>query len=178
MHSIVFTSLDAILSERHENSFRSFFALRRFGSTSEAQSRSEALVGASVAQQLSLIVSENRPCFVVTSLYLPGVDRLEMQDHMKLMDLATVGENLAEPWSTDVRRSSTRVDEISAWLANHGRADDPYAIIDVEKFGAEINGTRHENHAVLIDSDLRKLSDLASAVGSVLSPTGGGNPRA
>lgn len=178
MRLIVFLSLDAILTERHENAFRSFFALRRFGSTREAQSRSEALVGASVAQQLSLIVSEYSPCFVVTSLYLPGVDRLEMQDHMKLMGLATVGENLAEPWSTDVRRSSSRIDEISAWLANHASADDTYAIIDVEKFGAEIKGTRHENHTILIDSDLRKLSDLASAEGSVLSPTSGGNPRA
>lgn len=178
MPPIVFLSLGAILTERHENAFRSFFALRRFGSVGEAQARSEALVGASVAQQFSLIVAENSPCFVVTSLHLPSVDRLEMRDHMKLMGLKAVGDNLAEPWSTDVRPSSNRVDEISAWLANHASADDTYTIVDVEKFGAEIKGTRHENHIVLIDSDLRKLSGLASAVGSILSPNSGGNLRA
>lgn len=178
MRSIVFISLDAILSERHENSFRSFFALRRFGITSEAQSQSEALVGASVAQQLSLIVSENSPCFVVTSLHFPGVNRLEMQNHMKLMGLKAVGENLAEPWSTDVRRSSTRVDEISAWLANHAGGGDTYAIVDVEAFGQQIKGTCHEMHTVLIDSEHRRQSSLASAVGSVLRPTSEGNPRA
>ena len=178
MHSIVFISLDAILSERHENSFRSFFALRRFGIRSEAQSLSEALVGASVAQQLSLIVSENNPCFVVTSLHLPGVNRLQMQDHMKLMGLKAVGENLAEPWSIDVRRSTTRVDEISAWLTNHAGRGDTYAIIDVEAFGQQIKGTCHKTHTVLIDSEHRRQNSLASAVGAVLRATSGGNPRA
>lgn len=168
MHPIVFLSLDAILTERHEAAFRSLFALRCFGSMGEAQSRSEALVGASVAQQLSLIVSENSPCFVVTSLHLPDVDRQQMQGHMNLMGLKTVGENLAEQWSTDVKQSSTRADEISAWLANHAGDGDTYAIVDVEAFNQQVEGTCHEKHVVLIDSEQRSLSGLASKVGAAL----------
>lgn len=168
MPPTVFISLDAILTERYEAAFRSLFALRRFGSMGDAQSRSEVLVGASVAQQLSLIVSENRPCFVVTSLHLPDVDRQQMREHMKKLGLATIGENLAEQWSTDVKQSSTRADEISAWLANHAGGGDTYAIVDVEPFNQQVERTCHEKHAVLIDSEQRKLSGLASAVDAAL----------
>lgn len=178
MPPTVFISLDAILTELHEAAFRTLFALRRFGSMDEAQSRSEALVEASVAQQLSLIVSENRPCFVVTSLHLPDVDRQQMQEHMKKLGLATIGENLAEHWSTGVRQSCTQADEISAWLANYAGTDVTYAIIDVEEFGQQIKGTRHWPRTVVIDSERRSLSGLASAVDTALCNVSKGSLRA
>ena len=178
MPPTVFLSLDAILAEPQEAAFRSLLALRRLRVMEGANSLDEVLIEAGVVEQLSIIVSEHRPNFVITNLHLPDIQRTQMRDHMRKLGLATIGENLAEPWSTDVRQSCTRAEEISAWLANHADTDVTYAIIDVEEFNQQVNGTCRGPGTVLIDSGRRKLSDLASAVGSILSQTSGGNPRA
>lgn len=170
MPPTVFISLDAILAGRQEAAFRSLLALRQFGMLGEANSQSEELVKADVAKQLSQIVVEHRPRFVVTSLNFPDVQRTQMRDHMNFLGLEIVGENLAEPWCTQAEQSHTRAEEILTWLANQACADDAYAVIDMEGFGTGIPGTGLAKRTVLIDSDRRKLSSLASAVGMALRP--------
>lgn len=168
MPPTVFLSLDAILAEPQEAAFRSLLALRRLRVMEGANSLDEVLIEAGVFEQLSIIVAEHRPNFVITSLHLPDIQRTQMRDYMRKLGLATIGENLAEQWSTDVKQSSTRADEISAWLSNHAGGGDTYAIVDVEAFNHQVEGTCHEKHAVLIDSEQRKLSGLASAVDAAL----------
>jgi hypothetical protein len=169
MPPTVFMSLNASLAEPHEAAVRSLFALRRFGILGEANSQSEALVKACVTEQLSQLVAEHHPRLVITSLNFADVQRTQMRDHMNFLGLEIVGKNLAEPWSTQAEQSKTRAEEILTWLANHACADDAYAVIDMEGFGTGIPGTVLAKQTVLIDSERRKLSGLAFAVGVALS---------